>query len=422
MNVRRCAAALAAAAVIGAATPALAASPSPTPSVAIPDGLYGTADPTYDGVWRQSLALLAQDTAGVVPADRAVAWLTGQQCANGAFAAFRADPAKPCDAKLMVDSNSTAAAVQALTALGGHATETGKAVAWLKSVQNADGGWGYNPGGASDANSTAVVTGALVAAGERPEQVVKGGKSPYDALLTFALPCTGDGAGAFAYQPDKQGELTANADATAAAVLGALGQPLNASAEKADKTADKTAGKTADKKATATASGCAAPATPEQAARNGARYLSTALAKDHHLVSALPGAENQPDYGNTADAVVALAAAGHADEAAAAQHWLEANAPQWAAQSGPAAYAQLVLAAHATGTDPRAFGSTDLVRLLDATGPAPQQTATKKPEASGTSDDDGSTTTLWVTVGAVVLVVLVAAALFLARARRRQQP
>ncbi|GHD29465.1 prenyltransferase/squalene oxidase repeat-containing protein [Streptomyces galbus] len=405
MNVRRSAAALAAAAVIGAAAPALAASPSPTPSVAIPDGLSGTADPTYDGVWRQSLALLAQDTAGVIPADRAVAWLTGQQCANGAFAAFRADPAKPCDAKLMADTNSTAAAVQALTALGGHAAETGKAVTWLKSVQNADGGWGYNPGGASDANSTAVVTGALVAAGERPERVVKGGKSPYDALLTFALPCTGDGAGAFAYQPDKQGELTANADATAAAVLGALGQPLNASAAKA----------------AASASGCAAPATPEQAARNGARYLSTALAKDHHLVSALPGAENQPDYGNTADAVVALAAAGHADEATAALRWLEANAPQWAARSGPAAYAQLVLAAHATGTDPRAFGSTDLVRLLDATGPAPKQTATRKPEASGTSDD-GSSTTLWVTVGAVVLVVLVAAALFLARARRRQQP
>jgi hypothetical protein len=406
MNVRRCAAALAAAAVIGAATPALAATPSPTPSVAIPAGLYGTADPTYDGVWRQSLALLAQDTAGVVPADRAVAWLTGQQCADGSFAAFRADPAKPCDAKLMVDTNSTAAAVQALTALGGHAAATGKAVTWLKSVQNADGGWGYNPGGASDANSTAVVTGALVAAGEHPEQVVKGGKSPYDALLTFALPCTGDGAGAFAYQPDKQGKLTANADATAAAVLGALGQPLNASAGKA----------------TAKASGCAAPATAEQAARNGARYLGAALAKDHHLVSALPGAENQPDYGNTADAVVALAAAGHADEATAAVRWLEANAPQWATQSGPAAYAQLVLAAHATGTDPRAFGSTDLVRLLNATGPAPQKAATPKPEASGTSDDDDSSTALWVTVGAVVLAVLVAAALFLARARRRQQP
>lgn len=154
MNIRRSAATLAAATVVlGAAVPAVAATPSPTPtptptpSVAIPDGLYGTADPTYDGVWRQSLALLAQRTTGVTPAERAVAWLTGQQCANGAFAAFRADTAKPCDAKLMVDTNSTAAAVQALAALGGHKATTDKAVGWLKSVQNADGGWGYTPAG-----------------------------------------------------------------------------------------------------------------------------------------------------------------------------------------------------------------------------------------------------------------------------------
>ena len=57
----------------------------------------------------------------------------------------------------MVDTNSTAAAVQALAALGGHDAATGKAVAWLKSVQNKDGGWGYAPGGASDTNSTSVV-------------------------------------------------------------------------------------------------------------------------------------------------------------------------------------------------------------------------------------------------------------------------
>ena len=63
MNVRRSAAALAATVVLGAAAPAMAAdSPSASPSPALPKGLYGTTDPTYDGVWRQSLALLAQDT------------------------------------------------------------------------------------------------------------------------------------------------------------------------------------------------------------------------------------------------------------------------------------------------------------------------------------------------------------------------
>lgn len=143
MNVRRSAAVLAAAVAIGTATPAVAASPSPSPS--LPSGLYGSSDPTYDGVWRQSLALIALHRVDVEPAQAAVDWLAGQQCANGAFPAFRADPTKACDAKVMVDTNSTAAAVQALSASGAHDTAVGKAVTWLKSVQNKDGGWGYTP-------------------------------------------------------------------------------------------------------------------------------------------------------------------------------------------------------------------------------------------------------------------------------------
>lgn len=63
-------------AVIGACAPAVAATPTPTASVALPAGLYGTADPTYDGVWRQSLALL---TGGVGP------WLPFQMLAMGWF-------------------------------------------------------------------------------------------------------------------------------------------------------------------------------------------------------------------------------------------------------------------------------------------------------------------------------------------------
>lgn len=157
MNVRRrgSAAVLAAAAVIGAAAaPAVAADPSPSASASKPAALFGTGDPQFDGVWRQSFALLAQDTAGVIPSPKAVEWLTGQQCANGSFAPYRADPAKACDAKTMVDTNQTAAAVQALWAVGGHGDVVEDALDWLKSVQNKDGGWGYSPGGPSDANST----------------------------------------------------------------------------------------------------------------------------------------------------------------------------------------------------------------------------------------------------------------------------
>ncbi|MEW2163834.1 prenyltransferase/squalene oxidase repeat-containing protein [Streptomyces sp. NPDC007084] len=365
MFVRRTAAVLAATTVIGAvlAPAALAADSSPSPSTAVPSGLYGAGDPTYDGVWRQSLALLAQDTVGVRPAAKAVDWLAGQQCANGGFAAYRADASADCDAKTQTDTNSTAAAVQALAALGGHDDATGRAVTWLKSAQNADGGWGYMAGGPSDTNSTSVVIGALHAAGEKPQSVAKGGKTPYDALLKLSLPCEAKDGGAFAYQPDKKGRLAANADATAAGVLGGLGLGL---APKAGPAHEDTH--------------CAAAGSdPKAAAGNGAAYLATALAKTPYLKSALAGAEDQPDYGNTADAVVALAADGATEEAKKPLAWLEKNSAAWAAKSGPAAYAQLVFAAHATGTDPRDFGGQDLVAKLNATGPAPGA-------AAGTSD------------------------------------
>ncbi|MFI9149319.1 prenyltransferase/squalene oxidase repeat-containing protein [Streptomyces sp. NPDC053367] len=394
MNVRRSAAALAAVvAVLGGAAPAFAAGPSPSPSVRLPDGLYGTGDPTYDGVWRQSLTLLAQTEQGVDPADEAVDWLAGQSCANGAFAAFRPDPARPCDARTMVDTNSTAVAVQALAATGGHEDVPRKAVAWLKSVQNQDGGWGYTPGSPSDANSTSVVVGALAAAGQQPGEVAKAGKSPYDALLKLALPCTGKDAGAFAYQPDKKGALAANADATAAAVIGAYGEPLAGHNAAGDNVA----------------TSCEKPTDPEQAAHNGAAYLAKAMAEDKHLMSAMPGAENQPDYGNTADAVVALAAAGFGEQATASAHWLEANALKWAEQSGPAAYAQLVFAAQAGGIDPHEFGGEDLLALLNATGPAPdavdeatgkttdKATGKATDESAEDGDDDG--VSVWWIVG-----------------------
>lgn len=237
-TVRRGAAALAAAAVLlgtGAAGAATAA-PSPSPSAGTaPAGPYGTKDPTYDGVWRQSLAFLAQRATGFQPADQAVDWLRGQQCEDGSFSSYRADVTKPCDAKTMRDTNATAVAVQALRAVRRQAAEPEKLDAavkagsdWLRSVQNKDGGWGYGAGGASDANSTSVVIGALAATGVKPGSFTSAeGRTPYDALLTFALPCTDkDGAGAFAYQPDKSGKLLANADATAAATLAGLGKSV----------------------------------------------------------------------------------------------------------------------------------------------------------------------------------------------------
>ncbi|MGC0377592.1 hypothetical protein RKD28_005108 [Streptomyces sp. SAI-229] len=304
----------------------------------------------------------------------------------------------------MVDTNQTAAAVQALAALGGHDDVTGKAVGWLKSVQNKDGGWGYVAGGASDTNSTSVVVGALAAAGEKPAEVKKDGKSPYDALLTLALPCEGDGAGAFAFQPDKKGELVANADATAAGVLGSLGAGLAAGP-----------GKGGSK-----AAACEKADGPEQAAANGAAYLTDALAGNGHLTSALAGAEDQPDYGNTADAVVALAAQGAGEQAAKSLSWLEKNAADWAAQSGPAAYAQLIFAAHATGADPRDFGGADLVKQLGATGPAAEKTLEAKADEKKEKEESDSGLGVWWFVG-VCLVAGIGIG-FLISGRRKRQP
>lgn len=392
MTVRRRAAALAITAVLCAAaapTAVAAPSPSPSPSTDLPAGLYGTKDPAYDGVWRQSMAFLAQRIELVTPATESVNWLVGQQCDSGAFASYR-DASRPCDASTVADTNATGAAIQALMELGTNRPAVDNGVSWLKSVQNEDGGWGYNPGSPSDANSTAVVIGALARAGvPLADLTTADGKTPYTALQSFALPCGGEDGGAFAYQPDKDGTLTANADATAAAVLGAMGKGMatgNSNAVK-DPVCHQGTG-----------------LTPEQSAQNGAFYLAGALAGSGHLdTPPMPGAEDsapQPDFGNTADAVVALAASGHKDKAAKAVAYLEKNAQDWAKEGGPAATAQLVLAAHATGTDARDFGGVDLVRQLNATGPAPAATAVPSPTATdskpkNTSSGDGGLGVWW---------------------------
>ena len=418
MFVRRSAAVLAATAVIGTAfAPAALADESPgaTPSQAFPSALYGSTDPTYDGVWRQSLALLAQDTVDVKPASKAVDWLTGQQCESGGFAAYRPDPAAKCDARTKVDTNSTAAAVQALEALDADDAVTGAAVKWLKSVQNKDGGWGYFPGTPSDTNSTSVVVGALAAADTDPKDVPsKDDRTPYDALRALSVPCDEDGGGAFAFQADKKGKLAPNTDATAAGVLGALGEGLAAEPEDDGGSS---------KKAECVGDGSF---TIENAAANGALYLAGAVAKDGYVKSVLPGAEDQPDHGNTADSVVALAAAGRAADARKPLAWLEKNSGPWAAKGGPAAYAQLIFAAHATGTDPRAFGGADLVKQLGATGPAAASSdnsgaSADSDETSKDSDEDDGGVSIWWIIG-VGLVGGIGVGFLISGRNKKQQP
>ncbi|MFJ9180445.1 prenyltransferase/squalene oxidase repeat-containing protein [Streptomyces sp. NPDC102360] len=409
MNIRRSAALIAATVAIGAVGAQAAAadgadSASPSPKVVVPSGLYGKGDPTYDGVWRQSLALVAQDTVGVKPAQKAVDWLAGQQCENGGFAAYRAEPGKPCDAKTKIDSNATAAAVQALAAVGGRDGEVRAGVDRLKKGQNADGGWGYSLGMDSDANSTSVVIGALAAAGEKPSEVKSGkGKTGTDALASLALPCSkGKDGGALAYQPDKKGELAANADATAAGVLGALGTGFAPGKGKAPD-----------------AYTCEDGKSPEAIAHNGAVYLQNQLDTHLYLKSQLAGSTDQPDYGNTADAVTSVAAAEGVKATKDSYTWLEKNAKGWAAQTGPAAYAELIFAAHATGNDPRDFGGKDLVAALNKTGPEPASAKSSASDSDEKKDDGGGGTNWWI-IG--VMFIAAVGAGFLLSGRKKQQP
>lgn len=135
-------------------------------------GLYGSGDPTYDGVFRQSLAILGLHAAGVAPDASAVAWLLAQQCAGGGFSSYNPNPAKGCPgydpAKYTggIDTNATSLALEALLATG-HRAQADRAATVLRKAQDRDGGWPFIVGGgSSDPNSTGLVMAALATAGD----------------------------------------------------------------------------------------------------------------------------------------------------------------------------------------------------------------------------------------------------------------
>ncbi|WP_457029381.1 prenyltransferase/squalene oxidase repeat-containing protein [Kitasatospora sp. P5_F3] len=409
------AAALAAAALlIGAAAPALADTPSPA---AAPAALYGKGDPTYDGVWRQSLALTALGAVKVVPSDAAVGWLTGQQCADGGWASFRADTAVACDAKTE-DSNATAMAIQSLKLLGGHQDAVTRGTDWLKTVQNADGSWAFNPGNPGDANSTGLAVNALIAAGLDPAAVAKSGKNGYDGLALFQLACAApaEQRGAFAYQPAPDGALKANDLASAQALLAAAGGKLPVvNTNRVD-----AAPKPLD---------CAAaPATvphADSAEAAGAYLVAQLGANGQHLMQTMPGATATPDFTATAWTVLGLVQSGHPQQAAPAADWLAGNGYPWAAKGASgtdaSAAALLLLTAQAAERDPYDFGGTNVVQLLIDSGPAPKSLPAATTSASGPAgteaDDDNGFSPVWL-VG-IGLLVGIGGGLLLSLQRKR---
>jgi hypothetical protein len=209
----------------------IAAAPSAAADEALPIGLFGVQPATFDGVYRQSLALLAYAAEGVEPPAEAVDWLLDQQCADGGFEAFRADPSGPCtapdpDAFVGPDTNATAVAAQALLALGEDAAAE-DALGYLESVQNSDGGIPTIDGGLSDANSTGLTAMAVSAAGlDLEDATASSGDSLADALDDLQVGCKGETSeqGAFAFRADFG--INANDFATVQATIGRAGASL----------------------------------------------------------------------------------------------------------------------------------------------------------------------------------------------------
>lgn len=315
-------------------------------------GLYGSADPTYDGVYRQSVALLGLAAASSPAPAAAVGWLQSQQCSSGAFQAYRADLATSCSAPdpqafAGPDSNSTALAALALLAAG-KTTSALRAGRALIAAQNADGGWGYTLGGPSDANSTGLALAAV-----RGLPASKPARSSIAAgvryLASVQIPCSATAPTRFAL-PYQAGQ-PANALASVQGLLGLAGSlPVPPS--------DVTGlGRTT----------CRASMT-HRLAWHVDRLLRTS---DGVIPSVVDDA--QADWNATATGVIALASAGRGPLGLKLGiNALGRNATAYVgsgATASPAAIGTLIQAAVASGRDPRSFGPArlDLVRLLAGT-------------------------------------------------------
>jgi hypothetical protein len=193
-------------------------------------GLFGAQDATYDGAYRQGLALAALAGAGVTsPAQVGLAesWLLGQQCPDGGWTSL-VSTTNPCSGNPAdfegPDTNSTALAIQGLSAQGvlGSAAAA-EASTFIAKAEDSDGGWGYEPNakgapGSTDPDSTALVIQSILALGQSPSATafVKTGANPVSALLSFQLK-TGSGKGAYFYPGSRTPNVLATYQAVPAA-------------------------------------------------------------------------------------------------------------------------------------------------------------------------------------------------------------
>lgn len=326
---------------------------SAAPAQAADNGLYGAGDATYDGVYRQSLSILALTATGKQVPKSAISWLKKQQCADGGFMEYRPDLAQPCaspDAENLTgqELNGTALAVAALRQTG-NMKQAKRAARWIATKQNPDNGFAYfpAPGATSDAASTSLAIAAMSLVAKSPNQ-------SYLRAVQLRCDTPKSQRGAMRFDTVLPGP---NDGATAQAALWLGGgmtlpkpQKLSASAPTL-----KCSGKAKNK---ASADGAALG------------YLNKRLIDTK---GELPYGGGYPgtDYSGTASAALALANAGAGRKAVRTTvSFLKKDANAWitsAGDDGPGAIALLILVANAAGENPADFGGINLFKRLAAT-------------------------------------------------------
>lgn len=316
-------------------------------------GLFGSQDPTYDGVYRQSYALMGLAAAEITAPPQAVQWLLDQQCADGAFIAYRADLDAPCPAPDPAaytgpDTNSTSLAILALIEHG-RLADARRAVDWLVRIQLPGGGWGYVEGSPADSVSTALALEAL----ESVPGTASAQRAATRWLARQIAPCSAAAGERYGvrYQP---GALPDGVSSTQA-LLG-LGDAFPVSDHAQRQAAPRVT--------------CDAKGKPTDPTAAVTRWISSTLtANDGAMPDPFtPGAA---DWNSTALGVVGLAATGTAGRATQiAMEALADNAETYVSDGTadrPAALGTLLLATVSTGADPEDFGGIDLPARLLAT-------------------------------------------------------
>ncbi len=316
-------------------------------------GLFGTQDPTYDGVFRQSYALMGLVAAGANIPRPAVAWLLDQQCADGSFVAYRTDTSEPCPPSDPTtysgpDTNSTALALSALTAVG-ESRAAGDAADWLLAQQTRGGGFPYYAGGSPDTNSTGLAMAALTLVDGTSKQ--RRNAANYERRMAYGCNSDPDLVGSMPYMAGMLPESMS----TTQSLLGLSRAFLvrERSQQRANPSVT-----------------CDGNGRVENVKGATARWIARALrANDGRL----PDAFNPQvtDWNSTAVAIIGLVAARTSGIATDIAITALANNIDDYVEDGEGgragALGTAILAAVATGSDPRDFGGRDLVADLQST-------------------------------------------------------